>query len=419
MNKAPIAICLILVSLVAAKEPWSHLPLSRQASLVEVYSPSEITVKATGIGANTAGWFKDNAAEAALRDARKAAVWFVLEGGTDPLLNTTTAKARFGVIAEEFFIDGNINTFISWEAEKIISTVMVGLPDGREGIKITKMLRVNKRRLAEALNDQGILLSNQQAAQAQGNPFIMVVPDCPGCRTSKQMERILEEGTALRLTAGIIEAYLTARQYNVQVPRAAGQLNTMGDRLAKEIKSTEDDPAYRIALEAGSDIYFVYAIRLGGGKATVQIKAHETTTARLLGAETGYSKTRLGSQDGPLVEEAVNDAMEKVLQRVSNYWAHDLSNGVQYRLIFNIVPGFEDVQKIQDAVADCLEKGFAKNRENVATAKTLDYTVWAKTETFGQARAVMRYIQNEMSGKARVTQVALNRKLIISSIEPR
>jgi hypothetical protein len=118
----------------------------------------------------------------------------------------------------------------------------------------------------------------------------------------------------------------------------------------------------------------------------------------------------------PLVEEAINDAIDKVLQRVTNYWTKDLTDGIQYKLVFNIASGFDDVQTVQDAISDCIDGGFAKNKENVATDKTMDYNVWAKKDDFKKARNVMRYIQKEMKGKAKVSQVVLNRKLIIVAV---
>jgi len=54
----------------------------------------------------------------------------------------------------------------------------------------------------------------------------------------------------------------------------------------------------------------------------------------------------------------------------------------------------------------------------VATDKTMDYNVWAKKDDFKKARNVMRFIQKKMTGTAKVTQIVLNRKLIICGVQP-
>jgi hypothetical protein len=70
------------------------------------------------------------------------------------------------------------------------------------------------------------------------------------------------------------------------------------DELIKShllIKGQEEDEAYGLALTIGSDVYITYTINISENyvagqhlnKAIVGVRAFETTTARLLGTETG------------------------------------------------------------------------------------------------------------------------------------
>ncbi|OGJ94171.1 MAG: hypothetical protein A2350_04685 [Candidatus Raymondbacteria bacterium RifOxyB12_full_50_8] len=406
-------LCVGLLAFSAFAKDESNKPLSNQATFVESFSSAEVTISATGLGGKT-GWFVNDMEKNALLDARKSAVWFVLVGGTDPLLNSPDAKTKFEGIAEEFFKGENVNVYISWEADKVISTVKTKLPDGEKGVKMTKLFRVNKQKLTDDLAAKNVIVSKDALASAQGNPVIMVIPETPKGQTPMQ---VFDTNPLARHAAAVIESYLTARTYEVAVPRAAEQLADQS-KMQAEVKGAEEDIAYQIALALGSDVYIIFAGTVTNGKASVQVKAYETTTARLLGTETGYSKTRAGAAMEPLVEEAINDAIDKVLARVSAYWTKDLNDGIQYKLIFNITSGFDDIQTVQDAISDCIDEGFAKNKENVATDKTMDYNVWAKKDDFKKARNVMRFIQKKMTGTAKVTQIVLNRKLIICGVQP-
>jgi hypothetical protein len=303
MNKLLLCFLTAVVTVPPAYAGNSNVPLSNQATFVETYSPSEVTIQATGLGKND---------KEAILDLRKCAVNFVLNLGTDPLLNTPAAKNQFTGMAEEFFDNANINKYISWEANAVVSSVRTKLPGGRDGMKITKAVRVNKKQLTEDLAAKGIISASQELSDAIGMPTIMVIPEVPKSQTPIQ---VFEANPLAKHAAAVIESYLTARKYDVVVPQSIDQINEM-TRLHGDIKSAEEDMGYQLALALGSDIYIVFAgMVYSQNKVTLQIKAYETTTGRLLGTETGYSAARPGPAE-PLVEEAVNSAIDKVLQRL-------------------------------------------------------------------------------------------------------
>ena len=382
----------------------SNLPVSQQATFVETYSPSEVTIQATGLGKND---------KEAIIDLRKCAVNFVLSLGTDPLLNTDGAKAQFSGIAEDFFVPANVDKYISWESDKVVSALKSRLPNGKEGMKITKAVRVNKKLLTDDLVAKGIIKSREELADAIGMPTIMVIPETPKGQTPLE---VFDKNPLAKHAAAVIESYLTARKYDVLVPKAMDQINEM-TKLQGEVKGVEEDPGYQLALALGSDVYIVFAgMVYSSNKVTLQLKAYETTTGRLLGTETGYSASRPGPAE-PLVEEAVNSAIDKVLQRLINYWQDDVKKGIQYKLVFKSISGSID-EAVKDKISDVMDETFALSKENVVSDKTLDYNVWAKKGDYNKSSKIYRHFRDALKSTAKLTQININKKLIIIGVEP-
>ncbi len=401
-----LKLCFVAVSLLiqGAIAKDSNLPLSNQATFVETYSPSEVTIQATGLGKND----KD-----AILDLRKCAVNFVLNLGTDPLLSAQAAKNQFNGIAEDFFDNANINKYITWESNAVVSAVRVKLPNGRNGMKITKAVRVNKKQLTDDLVAKGIITSHEELSEAEGMPTIMVIPEVPKDQTPLQ---VFDANPLAKQAAAVIESYLTARKYDVVVPRAIDQINQM-TRLHGEIKGAEEDMAYQLALALGSDIYIVFSgMVYEQNKVTLQIRAYETTTGRLLGTETGYSASRPGPAE-PLVEEPVNSAIDHVLQRIVNYWQDDAKKGIQYKLIFKSLSGAIS-DDVKDKISDLMDSTFALSKENIITDKTLDYNVWAKKAEFNKSSKIYRAFRDGLKGVAKLSEIAINRKLILIGVDP-
>jgi hypothetical protein len=146
------------------------------------------------------------------------------------------------------------------------------------------------------------------------------------------------------------------------------------------------------------------------------VKAYETSTARLLGTETGYSQTRPNTTDQVLVEEATNDAIEKVLQRVQNYWKTDAVRGVQYKVVVKFNGNFtpERKQDLSDALDDLMDKQFPEHRVNISTDKTEDYIVWAPRDKFSGTSAISRAFRQRLETPGvKVHELLRNRKLLM------
>jgi hypothetical protein len=151
------------------------------------------------------------------------------------------------------------------------------------------------------------------------------------------------------------------------------------------------------------------------------VRAYETTTARLLGTETGYSEES-AAPPAALVEAAITNALNNVMSRINSYWADDMKNGVQYKVIFNITGKFDADAKddISLAALQTLKKLCNRTKENVVSDKTIDYLVWVTNQDFQNSSlffAALRkeFAQNFAQGKLR--KVNANRKLLMLAVE--
>ena len=387
-----------------------NLPVSREATFIESYSPTEVTIKASGIG-------KDN--KVAEIDGRRAAIYYVLIGATDPILQTPDERKAFESIQDEIFDERNIAKYITFESTEYESRVK--LADGR--VKITKYYRVNKKLLTDDLVARNVIKPKEEITEAIGLPFIMVVPETPKGVSPIDLlrsDRLLKKG------AEVIESYLTARKYDVQVPEQMETLSELAQAQAG-LKGVEEDYAYQLALAIGSDVYITYNVKvekryIGSTeyrKAVVAARAYETTTARLLGTETGYSGEYAVPEEA-VVEEAMNDAIDKVLSRIMAYWKDDLTRGLQFKLLFRITGNFDEDthDEILMATESALKKLCNRTKQNVVTDQTIDYIVWVDPKKYNSPLALFRDIrkQIETAVPVKVKRINANRKLLILEI---
>jgi hypothetical protein len=404
-------LCLIFIVLFSTvSNSQKNLPISREATFLESYSPTEVTIRASGIGKNNA--------QAEL-DGRRSAVYFVLIGSTDPILQTNEERMAFEKIQDEIFDENNIKRYISFETTEYEQRVK--LSDGR--VKITKVYRVNKKLLTDDLIARNVIKPKEEITEAIGLPFIMVVPEAPKGVSPVDLlrsDRLLKKG------AEVIESYLTARKYDVQVPEQMETLSELAQAQAG-LKGVEEDYAYQLALAIGSDVYITYNVKVEKRyvgsteyrKAVVAARAYETTTARLLGTETGYSGEYAVPEEA-VVEEAMNDAIDKVLSRIMAYWKEDLTRGLQFKLIFRITGNFDEDthDEILLATEQVLKKVCNRTKQNVVTDQTLDYIVWVNPQKYNSPLALFRDIRSGIESQVpvKVRRISANRKMLILEI---
>jgi len=404
----------------------AQMPVSKQATLVESVSSSEVMIEATGIyngqGKNKKKKIKDvkaNGLSNATMDAKKSAVWFVLFGGTDPLLRSVQEQQAFGVHEGFFFNSNNVSNYITYEDSQLIKKLNT---NGGQGMKVVKRFKVNKELLTKDLEARNIVAARADLAETIGNPFIMVLPSVA---KGKSPIDALRTNPAYKHAAAVVESYLTARQYDVIVPEQQESMESL-NAAQMDLGDREEDYAYQLALSVGSDIYINFSgvqedAGYGTKKYALTVRAYETTTARLLGTETGYSQGRKGELMVS-VEEAMNDAIDKVLARVTEYWKRDVDKGIQYKLIFNLSTDFDEdeIEEIQFALMDAIEEMSKSSKENIVTNQTVDYLIWCDPSKYDKSSKVYRYVKKYFKKEdtgGTLRKVNVNRKMILLKVD--
>jgi hypothetical protein len=417
------AALLMLASGLFAQE---NLPKSREATFIEMSNASEVLVRAKGIGGVSGmfGFKEEESIKLAEEDARKSAVYLVVYGGSglDGIVKTPEEKQKFSMFENDFFWTENLRKYIAWEATHLDSRVKLA---GGEKIKVEKQFRINRQAIVTDLTERGILTSVKEVTEEIGLPTLMALPEVkPGQNPLEQLraDAVLKQG------ASVIESYLTARKYDVIAPDQAEQIFQQ-HRAQMGLKGHDEDLSYAIALSVGSDVYVTYTISIETRnvgstqvrKASASVRAFETTTARLLGTETGYSEESAAPATA-LVEAAITNALNNVMTRINAYWADDIKNGLQYKVIFNLTGNFDEDTKydISDAVSKTLKKICNRVKENVVSDKTIDYLVWVSNKDIQSPSSFFRETRREFLAnfaKGKLRQINLNRKLMLLAVE--
>ena len=378
---------------------FSQLPVSREAKIVEVVSSSEVMMEATGIykgkGKKAKHKKKDvnnKGISKATLDAKRSALYYLLFSGTDPILTGDDDRQRFSVHEASFFNENQLSNYIAYEDATLLKKVKIS--DGT-GLKLVKRFKINKELLVRNLEGLNIIIGQSELASELGNPLIMVLPSV---KKGQSPIDELRDNRTYKHAAAVVESYLTARSYEVIVPEQQASMEALNS-AQMDLGDREEDYSYQMALSVGSDIYIEFSgvqedAGYGTKKYAITIRAFETTTARLLGTETGYSQGRKG-ESMVSVEEAMNDAIDKVLSRVNSYWKSDLSRGIQYKLVINLSTEFDEdeIEEVQFAVMDAIEEVANKSKENIVTAQTLDYLIWCDGEKYDKSSKIYRYIK--------------------------
>ena len=405
---------------------FSQSPTAKQAFLVETVSSSEVLIEATGIyngvGKRDRHKKKDtkkNGLGRALEDAKRTAIYFLLFSGTDPLLKDQEDQNNFQTHASYFYNIKNISNYVTYEDSKLIKKINI---NGGKGLKIVKRYKINKEILRNDLEIKNVIKAKSDLISQLGNPVILVLPSV---KKGESPINILLKNSTYRHAASVIESYLTSRQYDVVVPEQMEALETL-NTAQLELGDREDDYSYQLALSVGSDIYIEFSgveekAGYGTNKYAANVRAYETTTSRLLGTETGYSQARKGELM-LCVEEAMNDAVDKVLARITSYWNEDLSQGVQYKLVLNMASDFdeEQIEEIQFVLIDVIENMTNKSKENILTSQTMDYNIWCDPREYNKSSKVYRNLKESFKNEdieGTISKININRKMILLKVD--
>ena len=311
------------------KMPLTVEPLSKQASFVESTTTGESMIRATGKGCTF---------EQATKDAKKAAIWYVLYAGDRPILKTPEEKRKAESVVKEIL--QNPDQYIRWQSD-----VKSKRKEGNF-ILLTYLFKVDVNGLTEKLQEAGVIESTEDIAEEIGLPTIAVLSR--------------DDSSEALVAITTLQEYLQDRDFEVYVKEQGTKINN----IVKKIATLEGkaDPMYAMALQFGSDIYVDVSVKVNQRykyghpfyKAIVNVKAYETATGKLVGASTGYSVEREVSSPEVVVQEAANDVADKITSQIKKEWVKEAKKGKPFKLVVFTTEGI--APKVDEAIYMALRK---------------------------------------------------------------
>jgi hypothetical protein len=375
---------LLIFPVSCAKEPI--LPQSFQGEVLRIVDPSRVELMVTGIGEEF---------EWAEHDAQKAGMARIVQD----LVQSAEEKERFSYVQERFYKE--YKKYVErWELK--------GRKKRGDGtIEVKGVVVLNRRLMEDDLIGLGVIKERRERLELLEYPTIALLPE-----TSSS------EPPWLRFVWNHGLSYLTQRKYDVIDIEQLKKVEAMAGGL-KEIEGLPTDPKAIVALQAGADIYVVFEIRLDRGrvgsdatvKASCGVKAYETTTARQVGASSGFSQeypATAGAEE-KAVAEAMGDALDRVLTNIEDYWKDDLKRGHQF--LITIQGDFRSRPELRRGLVEIIRsvtKGF---KEEISTDRTLNYRVWYS----GSNTDLLFSLQDAWKGKFKgeLKEVTTTRKLLV------
>ena len=219
-----------------------------------------------------------------------------------------------------------------------------------------------------------------------------------------------------------INDYLAQKHYEVKSLEGSTELDHIV-QLQNDIAGNDEDLAYIASLTLNADIFIRYSGKMDSkGFVTVELKAYESTTARLLGSQSSsinsHGRTSPVDQQANL-KSAAKKAMPSIEKQILNYWKDDLNFGTQYKVVMNITSNYSDsdLEELQDQITQKLKKTFNKVKINSITAKTIDIVVYADVAKFEDVNEVYRTIRQTVKPLAETKKLNITKKLIVMEVK--
>ena len=320
-------------------------PALYEATFVESSGTGEMMIKATGIGCSV---------EEALEEAKKTAVWFVLEGGDKPILKTQAEKTRaYGL---EMQMYANPVKYIRW-----ISDIKSKKKEGGK-TKVTYLFKIDVAMIQQELAAAEIITSTEDLGESMGLPTVSVFAD--------------KGGDFAKTAVSALQEYFQDNSFEVYKAAQGDTVNKIVAKMAA-LEGAETDPMHDMALSLGTDVYAKVNYSGSGSKASVAVEVFETASGKMLGTTTGFSAERRVSDANALVQEAVNDAGAKVVSQIRKEWMEIKKKGKPFKVA--VLSNSSDGAAVDEAVYGAL-KGLASRqiKRQAGGKSTFTYIVYIK-----------------------------------------
>lgn len=328
-------------------------PLSYQVTFVESSGTGEMMVRATGMGCTL---------EQASLDAKRAAIWFVLEGGDKPILKSAGEKMKAVGMETQMF--ENPGPYIRHQSPVKSKTREAGK------LKVAYVIKLDVAMITEKMASIGVITSEEDLGEELGLPTLAVMP-----KTYDQFSNT---------TVTVMQEYLQDKSFEVLVVSQANKVNNLVQKLST-LEGAEPDPMHDMALSLGSDIYVTISSSLATGsaagmetaKASVQIQAYETATGKLVASTSAYSPERQVTDKNALIQEATNDAAAKVVSQIKKEWMKMAKKGKPFKL--TVLSNSADGPAVDAAVYSALKALSKRPIKRTAGGKaSFSYIAWIK-----------------------------------------
>jgi nucleoid DNA-binding protein len=367
----------------ACAKKFPQYPQTFDAQIITSLDPENTEVIARGT------W---DHVEGAIVEAKMNAMWAVI----NTLAQTDEEKRK--IEANKVKIFSNPDKYVRQEG----GIKRTRTPDGRINVEMKVIVR--KKLLEDDLVSAGLIQKREEIIEVLENPSIVVIPD----------EKVKNQGW-VEFGVNEVNSYFTTKKFEILNPDTIDKLYQMAEQIGI-IEGLPQDPAAKIALSVGADIYVVVEGKFEEGqvgkdrttKAAASLKAFETTTGRLIGSSTGFSKEVIAGpgKDRVTLSEAIRDAADKLITQIMDYWKSDIKKGKQF-LIF-VYGNFENLQRQAD-ITSAIKNISADYKREVASKNLITFRVWYK----GKSDEIIFSLQDELSKRnLKLTPTMQNRKMI-------
>ncbi len=377
------SLLLVISILIACAKKFPQYPQTFDAQITTSLDPENTEVIARGT------W---DHVEGAIVEAKMNAIWAVI----NTLAQTDEEKRK--IEANKVKIFSNPDKYVRQEG----GIKRTRTPDGRINVEIKAVVR--KKLLEDDLVSAGLIQRREEIIEVLENPSIVVIPD----------EKVKNQGW-VEFGVNEVNSYFTTKKFEILNPDTIDKLYQMAEQIGI-IEGLPQDPAAKIALSVGADIYVVIEGKFEEGqvgkdkttKAAASLKAFETTTGRLIGSSTGFSKELVAGpgKDRVTLSEAIRDAADKLITQIMDYWKSDIKKGKQF-LIF-VYGNFENLQKQAD-ITSAIKNISADYKREVASKNLMTFRVWYK----GKSDEIIFSLQDELSKRnLKLSPTMQNRKML-------
>jgi len=369
-------------------KPKSTTPFSKKAVYIESESFSEISVLSYGRG---------NSFNEAVYDSKLTALWFVLNGNKNPLLNNKQSKENFIKFSHKYYT--NIDDFIIFESN-------IKSKKQNKMYVISKIYKINIQNLKENLIQDNIIDDIQNISNNIDMPSISIIVN----KNSNSTE--LENNVAINT----ISEYF--QNNNFEVKSIQGIKNSNKNLMKYMNLNNNIDPLYFISLKNGSDILVIININNNNRtkhnnllrKSIVSAKAYYTSSSKQLASSIANSEERIVSNNSVLIQEATNDLSLNIISQIKNSWSKEIKNGK----LFKIIVSMSEYGNISDNFDKAIRNSCERVKKSFETKTKLDYDANCKVEN---SSSLFKLLQKNYEGDETIKKDLESGTLLLLNIE--